>query len=108
MLSERERRELEIIERALEASEPRLSAMLASRLERRMRRQIVYSRLLIALGVLVTAAGLVLGLDQALVQGLALACAGACWWIWIDGPSSNAPSAGRGSGRPNGPSASSE
>jgi Protein of unknown function (DUF3040) len=86
MLSERERHELEIIERDLSSSDPRLSALLTRRLKRRMRRELVYSRSLVAFGVLVIVTAVLLSLDEAFVEGLVLASVGVCWWAWSGRP----------------------
>ena len=101
MLSERERRELADIEEGLETSDPGLSALLTDPRGRRL----LYARLMTGFGVLLMVAGVLLSLDEAFMQGLVLASAGASWWAWIAMPP-NGPAGkdgrwdGRGRGGP--------
>jgi Protein of unknown function (DUF3040) len=83
MLSEQERRELEIIERELRFHDPRFAARFARGFAHRFRRQLVRPRSVIVFGGLVMVAGIVLGLSDTFVQGLLVTLAGVTWWAWI-------------------------
>jgi len=80
MLTERERRELEIIERQL-SSDPRLAA-LARKHRRPFLRRLVSPSSLMAFGALVMLIAVVLGLGETFAQGLALTILGLGWWSW--------------------------
>ena len=89
MLSERERRELELIERELGFDDPRFAAALrrgfAGRcggFAGRFRRQLYRPRSVILFGVLLMAAALFLELGDTFLQGMIVTAAGATWWLW--------------------------
>jgi Protein of unknown function (DUF3040) len=92
MLSERERRELEIIEAEL-SSDSRFAASFARGFGRHVRRQLVRPRSLVVFGVLTMVTAVVLGLGDTFVQGLVLTVAGVSWWAWItqDSPRGGRP-----------------
>lgn len=103
MLSERERRQLATIEEDLETSDPGLSALLTGP---GGRRRLLYARSMVAFGVLLMVAGVLLSLDASFMQGLVLASAGASWWAWIAMPPNRAAGKdypGNGWGRGAGP-----
>ena len=85
MLSERERQELEEIERHL-SSGRRLSARLAQAGDKQLRRRLRWARLAVEFGVLVMVAGCVLALDLTVLQGMVVTFAGALWWLWLRMP----------------------
>jgi hypothetical protein len=97
MLSERERRALENIERELTSDDPRFAAFLRRGVPSRSawlraRRQLVRPRSLVVFGVVVMLAAAFLGLDETFMQGLLLAAAGVAWWLWVAyGPPTDAP-----------------
>jgi hypothetical protein len=80
MLTERERRELEIIERQL-SSDPRLAA-LARKHRRPFLRRLVSPSSLMAFGALVMVIAVALGLGETFAQGLGLTILGLGWWSW--------------------------
>lgn len=86
MLSERERRQLDDIELDLRSSDPALSAVFARLPQRRTRRQLAFARGVVALGILLLAAGLVVGYDPAFMDGLGLVLAGTWRWAWLLAP----------------------
>jgi hypothetical protein len=75
MLSEHERRELRTIEQML-ASDSRFSSGFTRLRSRRERRNRHLARILVVFGVLITIAGMFLGLGDAFVEGLGLTAAG--------------------------------
>jgi hypothetical protein len=81
MLTERERRELEIIERELR-SDPRFARSFARISPHPFRRQVLRPRTVIVFGCLVMIAGIFLGLDGTFVQGLVVVSMGVTWWMW--------------------------
>ena len=81
MLSDREQRELELIEEELK-SDRRLAAKLARRPRQRLWRRVVNPRTAVVFGVLVILAAVVLNLEETFVQGLFMASAGVIWWVW--------------------------
>jgi Flp pilus assembly protein TadB len=83
MLSQHERRELQIIEQALESSDPRLSALLAGRFERRERHELMCCKFLVAFGVLVMVAAVILSLVVVFIQAMVLTSVTALWWAWL-------------------------
>jgi len=97
MLSERERRELERIERELGFDDPRFAASFRPGFGARLRRQIVRPRSVMIFGALVMVVGAVLGLDDTFLQGLLIASAGGTWWWWItqEPPTDRAPGSRR-------------
>ena len=99
MLSERERRQLDDIELDLRSSDPGLSAVFARLLERRSRRQLAFARSVIALGILLLAAGLIVGYDPAFMAGLVLVLAGSWRWAWLRAPAPAGSSGGSSAAR---------
>jgi Protein of unknown function (DUF3040) len=89
MLTERERRELEMIEQELSADR-RFVASFAPGFGHRFRSQLVRPRSLVVFGVLVMVVAVLLGLSDTFVQGLVLTVLGMAWWAWI----TQAPSRG--------------
>jgi hypothetical protein len=85
MLSERERQELEEIERAL-SSDRRLAARLAQSSDKQLRRRVRWALAAMEFGVLVMVAGWVLELDLTVLQGMAVTVAGALWWTALRMP----------------------
>jgi hypothetical protein len=75
MLSEHERRELRTIEQML-LSDSRFSSGFTRLRSRRERRNRHLARILVVFGVLITIAGMFLGLGDAFVEGLGLTAAG--------------------------------
>jgi hypothetical protein len=86
MLSERERQELEAIEREL-SSDRRLSARLAQSGDRQLRRRLRWARLCVEFGVLVMVTGCALALDLTVLQGMVVTFAGALWFMALRTPS---------------------
>ena len=86
MLSEHERHQLDDIELGLQSSDPALSAVFACLPGRPSRRRLLYARSMVALGILFVAAGVVVGFDPALMDGLVLVMAGSWWWAWLRAP----------------------
>ena len=89
MLSERERRELELIERELGFDDPRFAAAFRHGFAGRFRGQVYRPRSVILFGVLMMAAGAFLGLGDTFLQGMIVTAAGASWWLWITRESPN-------------------
>ena len=101
MLSDRERRELTSIERALAREDPRfVRAFHDGRSAPRFRGGSWLARLLIGTGVLVLVVGVVAGVGTLFVQGLLLGAAGFGWSRWRARRSAGGPSR---SGRPRRP-----
>jgi hypothetical protein len=90
MLSERERQELEEIERHL-SSDRRLSARLAQAGDKQLRRRLRWARLAVEFGVLVMVAGCVLALDLTVLQGMLVTFAGVLWWMSLRMPPPSPP-----------------
>jgi Flp pilus assembly protein TadB len=90
MLSERERQELEAIEREL-SSDRRLSARLAQPGDKQLRRRLRWARLCVGFGVLVMVTGGALGLDLTVLQGMVVTFAGALWWTALRTPTQSGP-----------------
>jgi len=94
VLSDREQRELALIEEEL-SSDRHLVALLERRRRRRWLRRVVNPRAAVVFGVLVILAALVLNLDLTFVQGLLVAGAGVVWWSWEGWASEQARAPGR-------------
>jgi hypothetical protein len=92
VLSEHERHQLDDIELGLQSSDPALSAVFARLPGRPSRRRLLYARSMVALGILFVAAGVVVGFDPALMDGLVLVMAGSWWWAWLRAPAAAASS----------------
>ena len=101
MLNERERRQLDDIELDLLSSDPVLSDVFARLPGRRSRRRLTYARSTVALGILLVAAGVIVGFDLALMDGLVLVLGGCWWWAWLRAPAPDGSRAGgTGGGEP--------
>lgn len=94
MLSERERQELETIERAL-SSDRRLSARLTHSPERQLRRRLRLAQTAAVFGVLVMVAGCLLAVDLTVLQGMLVTFAGGLWWMALRLPSEPPPQRAR-------------
>jgi hypothetical protein len=91
MLSEREERELGLIEQALQDDGRFAAAFGGGRRPLHRRRSVV--RTAIALGLVLILAGLVLSASGLAVQGLLLAGTSYAWWCWKLKPISKRPPA---------------
>lgn len=89
MLSEREERELELIEQGLR-KDGRFTAGFPGR-RRPLHRRPWAVRTAIALGLLLILAGLVLSASGLALQGLLLAGTAYAWWCWKVKPTSTKP-----------------
>jgi hypothetical protein len=91
MLSEREERELELIERGLRDDSRFAAAFPSARRPLHRRPRVV--RAAIALGLVLVLAGLVLSASGVAAQGVLLAGTSYAWWCWKVKPSSRRPAA---------------
>jgi Protein of unknown function (DUF3040) len=94
MLSERERQQLEEIERGL-SSDRRLSARLTQSSDTQVRRRLRWARAVVGFGALLMVAGYVVALDLTVLEGMGFLLAGALWWIVLRFPSEPTPQQAR-------------
>lgn len=94
MLSERERQQLEEIERGL-SSDRRLSARLTQPGDAPLRRRLRWARAVVGFGALLMVAGYVVALDLSVLEGMAFLIAGALWWIVLRLPAEPPPQQAR-------------
>jgi hypothetical protein len=94
MLSERERQQLEEIERGL-SSDRRLSARLPQSGDAQLRRRLRWARAVVGFGGLLMVAGYVVALDLTVLEGMAFLLAGALWWIVLRLPAEPTPQQAR-------------
>jgi hypothetical protein len=92
MLSEREERELGLIERGLRDDARFLAAFPGARCPLHRRPRVV--RAAIAFGLVLILAGLILSVSGLALQGLLLAGASYAWWCWKVKPTSTKPAVG--------------